>query len=420
MSLLRQSFAVAGRFTSRVAVGTLAAVLLAGCSDELVVDEEVPVVTLSPASITAVPGDTVRVRVSATGNRPVSALVLGSSSTAARVDTGGLVTAVAPGTSVISATFDFNGQRVTGTIPVTVLGITLEPTAATIASGATVFLRATPVGNFAAYGGFRWSSSDSSIATVDQGGLVRGARGGVARIAVTATANPRVRTEATVTVVCTGPLLGTLTVSPSSATLSSGQTQQLQVSGTTGGNCGAPVTAVRDFAYHSSDTAVATVTPTGLITGRRGGTAVITVAIAALPGVTQAVTVTVRDRLLPIVAFQSVTTGDPPAPVDLTAVRGRIRVTLNYLLDPALDPRRLELWLVGRRAAATDSLARPAGAAFGTATFGIDTAERDPVTNARLYANGVTTLEARMTYAVPGSSVTQLVIVPLQLTLANP
>jgi uncharacterized protein YjdB len=419
MSLLRQLSAVAGRFTSLVAVGTLSAGVLAGCSDELGVDDS-PVVTLSPASITAVPGDTVRVRISATGNQPVSAVVLGSSSTIARVDAGGLVTAVSPGTSVITATFDFNGQRVTGSIPVTVLGITLEPTAATIAQGATVFLRATPVGNFAAYGGFRWSSSDSSIATVDQGGLVRGARGGVARIAVTATANPRVRAEATVTVVCTAPLLGTLTVSPTSATLQSGATQQLQVSGTIGGSCGEPVTVARDFGYQSSDTAVATVSATGLITARRGGTAVITVSLPQRAGVTQSVSVTVRDRLLPLVSFQSVTTGDPPALVDLTAVRGRIRVTLNYIIDPSLEVRRLELWLAGRRAAATESLPRPAGAGFGTATLEIDTAERDAVTNARLYPNGVTSLEARIAYAVPGSTQTQQAIVPLQLTLANP
>jgi hypothetical protein len=419
MPLLRQRPAVAGRLASLVVVGWLAVGGLAACGDPLVL-EDVPTVTLSPATITAAPGDTFRVRVTATGGAPVGSVVLAATGGAARVDANGLVTAVAPGAGVISATFDFNGQRVTGSIPVTVLGITLEPTTAAIAVGATTFLRATPVGDFAAYGGFRWSSSDSSVAFVDAGGGVRGIRPGVARIAVSAINNPRVRAEATVTVIGNPTLVTGIVVQPTAVTLQTGATTQLTAAVQLG--AGAPPTTSRDVFFRTSDSTVATVSATGLVTARRGGTAIITVAAVAAPTVTQAVGVIVRDPGFgPRLTFQSITNTDtPPAIVDLTAVRGRIRVTLNYIADPALDARRLELWLGGRRAAGTDTLPRPAGGGVASVSLDIDTAERDPVTNARLYPNGQLSLEARLTFAASGSSQTQLMIVPLQLTLANP
>lgn len=419
MPLLRQRPEVAGRLAALVAVGWLAAGGLAACGDPLVLSD-VPTVTLSPATITAAPGDTFRVRVTATGGAPVGSVVLAATGGAARVDANGLVTAVAPGSGAISATFDFNGQRVTGSIPVTVLGITIEPTTVVIPVGASTFLRATPVGDFAAYGGFRWSSSDSTVAFVDLGGGVRGIRPGVARIAVSAVNNPRVRAEATVTVVGNPALVTGIVVQPTALTLQSGATSQITAAVQLA--AGAPPTTSREVFFRSSDSTVATVSPTGLVTGRRNGTAVITVASVAVPTVTQAVTVTVRDpgpglRL----TFQSITTTDtPPALVDLNAVRGRIRVTLNHLLDPAVDPRRLELWLAGRRAAGTDTIPRAAGGSIASVSLDIDTAERDPVTNARLYPNGQVSLEARLTFATAGSSQTQLMIVPLQITLANP
>jgi uncharacterized protein YjdB len=266
-----------------------ALVLLAGCGEG--VEPILPgfSFTVNPATITVFPGDTVRVRLTDPSGRPLRPTVLGSSTSAATIDTAGLVTAVAPGTGFVSVTAGTGGQAVTTTVPITVLGIALSPSQATIATGATVTLTPQFTGSPAAYGPLTWTSSDTTIATVSADGVVRGVGSGIARIAVSGREG-RVRAEATVTVVGFGGW-GSLTVRPIDVTLQVGATQQLEATVTLAP--GSPAGTSRGVSYVSSDTAVATVSATGSITGRRGGTAVITVAMLASPTVTQAVRVTV-------------------------------------------------------------------------------------------------------------------------------
>jgi uncharacterized protein YjdB len=427
MSLLRQCLAVAGRLVSLVTLSTTLGAALGACDQSVRIDDP-PTITLTPASITAVPGDTVRVRVTTSGSgaQPVSAvLVSAPTNDVVRVDQGGLVTAVAPGSAVLTVTFNVNGQTVTGSIPVAVLGITLEPRQATIAEGGVVSLRATVVGDFQSYGGLRWSSSDSSVATVDQGGTVRGLRGGVARIAVTAASNPRVRAEAAITVMCTASFVGSLTVSPSSMTLQTGASQQINASGTLNARCGEPATPLRDFGYRSSDTTIATVSATGLVTARRGGTATVTVFPTIAPSITQAIPVTVRDPARgPAIGFASITTGDPPVSVDPSAVRGTIVVTANVQAElVATGPVRLELRLAGRTVGVVQLPAAPLGSIeFARATFTVNTAARDAA-GAALYPNGAQTLELAAEWGCAGASgpcTPQTALVQQRLTLANP
>jgi hypothetical protein len=99
-------------------------------------------------------------------------------------------------------------------VPVTVLGLTLEPARATIAHRATVPLRLTHVGPASAYGSLAWTSSAPAVATVDAEGVVRGVGPGVARVAAVASADPRLRAEAEVTVACTADFRYGLIVQP--------------------------------------------------------------------------------------------------------------------------------------------------------------------------------------------------------------
>lgn len=94
----------------------VALLLLAGCGegDDPVLAYDAPVAKVSPAAITAFPGDPVRLRLTDGQGRPVRPVLLGSSSGAAVVDTGGLVTAIAAGASVVCATVPgTGGQTVT-------------------------------------------------------------------------------------------------------------------------------------------------------------------------------------------------------------------------------------------------------------------------------------------------------------------
>src|SRR6185369_7101996 len=95
------------------------------------------------------------------------------------VDAVGVTTGVSAGSAIISATF----SGIVGTTPVTVsgcklLGISISPTAATIAPSGSVALAAT--GNCEDGTSFdvtttaTWKSSDTSIATVSSTGLVKG------------------------------------------------------------------------------------------------------------------------------------------------------------------------------------------------------------------------------------------------------
>ena len=119
----------------------------------------------------------------------------------ANVNAKGLVTAVANGTATITATAGRASSTATVTVAQAVAMVAVAPATATLLTGDTLRLvaeafdeNAHPVESAE----FTWSSSDSSVATVDGSGLVRGVAEGVA--SVTAIAGS-VRGTAEITVV---------------------------------------------------------------------------------------------------------------------------------------------------------------------------------------------------------------------------
>ena len=107
----------------------------------------------------------------------------------AAVDSAGLVTAIGGGSATIVAT----AGEISGTAAVTVMqsagSIVVSPRADTVALGDTLRLAAEALdsnGHAVAGAEFRWSSSDPSVATVDDSGLVRGQAEGKAAITAAA------------------------------------------------------------------------------------------------------------------------------------------------------------------------------------------------------------------------------------------
>jgi gliding motility-associated-like protein len=175
---------------------------------------------------------------------------ISSNTGVATVDNAGLVTAVSGGSSIITYTNN-NGCQQTATVTVNALptiGGTLN-----VCVGSTTSL----TGSGTAAAATPWISSNTGVATVNNTGVVTGVSGGT--VIITYTNNNGCQQTATVTVNALPTIGGTLNVCV-------GSTTSLTGSGT----------AAAATPWISSNTGVATVNNTGVVTGVSGGTVIIT------------------------------------------------------------------------------------------------------------------------------------------------
>lgn len=122
----------------------------------------------------------------------------------ASVSLDGLVTGVKAGTARITA-MSANGNGIMATCMVTVNAklvesVTVTPVTATIEKGKTKQLSATVLPANASTPTLKWTSSNTSIATVDQNGLVKGVGIGQATIKATSTDGSNISASSTITV----------------------------------------------------------------------------------------------------------------------------------------------------------------------------------------------------------------------------
>ena len=131
-----------------------------------------------------------------------------SNSNIAGVSNTGLVTGVAQGTATITATAQAASGTVTATLtmtinPVSVTGVSLNETSATLRAGKTLTLIATVSPSNATNKNVTWSSGNTGIATVTNSGVVTGVSAGTTNITVT-TVDGSKTARCSVTVVATG------------------------------------------------------------------------------------------------------------------------------------------------------------------------------------------------------------------------
>jgi len=221
--------------------------------------------------------------------RPVT---WGSSAPAvASVNSVGLVTGATAGSATITATSE--GQSGSSTVTVTnvaapVASVTVTPGSASVQSGQTVRLTASPrdaSGNLLGGRAIAWTSSNATVAAVDGSGLVTAGAAGSATITATSEGQSG---SSSITVTSAPVPVASLTVAPPSAGVQVGQTVQLTA--TPRDASGAPLTG-RTVTWSSSNTSVAAVSGTGLVTGAGAGSATITAASEGKSG-TSIVTVT--------------------------------------------------------------------------------------------------------------------------------
>jgi uncharacterized protein YjdB len=174
---------------------------------------------------------------------------------------------------------------VEGTATVSVSGVTLNKTAATVEVGKTDSLAATVAPANASNKAVSWSSANTAVATVNQNGVVNGVKAGTAVITVKTTDGDKTAT-CTVTVkateVPTPPAppapakvaVSGVTMNKTATTIEAGKTDSLAATV-------APANASNKAVnWSSGNTAVATVNQNGVVTAVKAGTAVITVKTA--------------------------------------------------------------------------------------------------------------------------------------------
>lgn len=239
------------------------------CTMSIVSVTPVTGVSLNKSSLSLDVNNTSQLTATVSPNNATNKSVSWTSSdeSVATVSSSGLVTAVGNGTATITVTTSSGGYtatcKVTVTTPVT--GLALNTTSTSIhyssISNITKTIVATITPSDASNKKVTWSSSNTDIVTVTQGGVIHGEALGTATITCKSVSNPSVSATCTVTV------LPTIIISPSSATLTIGETKQLSVSTMPSG-----ITV----GWMSNNTNIATVSQNGLVEAKSAGTANIT------------------------------------------------------------------------------------------------------------------------------------------------
>lgn len=180
--------------------------------------------------------------------------------------------------------------------PGAVLAVDVQPAAITLVIGAEWRLGASArVRDTIVSRAVRYATADTAVAVVDDAGLVRAVNAGTTTIVARAAADPAVESRTTVTVERGSRHVQSIYAEPTVALIFVGETLQLRP--TVGFVPGIPATVSREVAFSTSDTAHATVTPTGLVRGRRPGMARIVAAPLASPALTFTALISVREPL---------------------------------------------------------------------------------------------------------------------------
>lgn len=200
----------------------------------------------------------------------------------ATVSSTGLVTAKAAGTTTVTVETEDGGFKdiciitvATASVYIPVTGVNLNKASTTILTGGTTQLTAAVLPSNATIKGVTWKSNNTGVATVSSTGLVTAKASGTALITVT-TENGGFSDTCNVTVPSLLPSEVSVTdvaLNKTSTTIGvgSGHSEQLVATIT-------PSNATnKNVEWMSSNIDVATVSSNGLVTGRKAGTAVITV-----------------------------------------------------------------------------------------------------------------------------------------------
>ena len=174
-----------------VALGAFAVLLLAGCGEFFPDANDLVSIRVSPSNSTLQLSKSQQFMAIGTfgdsSSRDISSSVdwKSSSEKVALVNSSGMATGNATGTTTITASEGSISGSTNLTVSINGTGLTVSPSTQTISVGQTVQFTATLNGSSAS--GVSWSSSRTTIATIDQDGIATGLAVGTTTITATAT-----------------------------------------------------------------------------------------------------------------------------------------------------------------------------------------------------------------------------------------
>lgn len=235
-------------------------------------------INLTPSTATLAPGSTLLF--SAAGGVAPYNWSSSNPAVAGINATTGLLTATAPGTTVVTVSDAIGNSAVSGTV--TVVGISVTPNTAVLSVDDSL--------TFTATGGtppYVWNSSVGAVASISATGVLTGLLAGTTSVIVV-DANGATASTGTITVNPLGPPPA-LSLTPTTVTLTVGDNLQFVAAG-----------GVAPYSWSSSNTAAATISGTGLLSAVATGSFFVTLTdavgtsvfsstifINALPGVLQ-------------------------------------------------------------------------------------------------------------------------------------
>lgn len=217
--------------------------------------------------------------------------------------------------------------------------VTLSPATATLASGESIQLTATVEPADATYKDVTYTSSDTTIATVDENGLVTAnTTGKSGTVTITATSQ-NADVTGTVTITVLPVVVSSITLSNNTMTLVEGNTATITatVSPSHAGN--------KNLNWSSSNTAVATVNASGNITAVSAGTTTIMATAADGSGVSASCRVTVNARTVPVA---TITLSATNIELGIGGTRG-----LSATISPSNETNKAVTWSSSNAAVAT-------------------------------------------------------------------
>ena len=357
-----------------------------------------------PLNLTTTSTDTLKLQVvptPTTASYPVASWS-SSDTTVVKIDYNGYIKVIGYGTAIITARSKMQ-QNLTATYTVTVpapkvnpTAIAFSPTTYSVGIGSTTTLIPTFTPTNVNQTGLTWTSSNALVASVSASGVVTGVAVGTVTITATSTTVTSIKATATVSVVKTD--VTGLTVTPTSVTVTLGESATITPTIT-------PTNATNQTVnWTSSNLNIATVNSSGVISSVGVGTCTITATSADNSAKTATISVTVN-----AIAVSGVSV----TPTSTSVVVGAT-TTLTPTVSPSTAAQTVTYTTSDKTIATVSTAGVVTGVAVGTATITVASTSDatktatcvitvNPVlvtaitvapTTASLYINETTTLSA--------------------------